>query len=68
MENKDALEFSYYDCIDLWQTLQALKYISREIAMKYEKDKIKCNAMNFFANNAEMFEKRLRRFIDGFGD
>lgn len=68
MENNDDLKFSYYDCIDLWYTLQSLKYIARRTATEYEKDAVKCDSMNFFANNAEMFEKRLRRFLDGFKD
>ena len=67
--NPNIIALSWLDAISLCNTLKSLKTIARDRArIAYEENDEKANAIIYFADKAETYEKLIENIIDEYAE
>ena len=67
--NPNIIALSWLDAISLCNTLKSLKTIARDRArIAYEENNEKANAIIYFADKAETYEKLIENILDEYAE
>ena len=67
--NPNIIALSWLDAISLCNTLKSLKTIARDRArIAYEENNEKANAIIYFADKAETYEKLMENILDEYAE